>query len=119
MKPQGTTTYGGLYDNGDNSILVSLKPGQGDIVGQLENGRIVAECKGGIINTKHSGQRSRLRRGLCEAVGLLMSRENIGDRQFAVVPLTEDTQRLAERMRPRCRKAGIEIVLISENGIPS
>ena len=119
VEPQGKTTYGGRYDNGDRSILVSLKAGQGDVVGQLNSSKIVAECKGGIINTKHAGQKSRLRRGLCEAVGLLMSRENTEERQYAVVPLTDDTQRLADRMRPRCRKAGIEIVLIREDGMPA
>ncbi len=117
IEPQGSTTYGGRYDNGDRSILVSLKPGQGDVVGQLNSSKIVAECKGGIINTKHAGQKSKLRRGLCEAVGLLMSRENTGERQYAVVPLTDVTQRLADQMRPRCRKAGIEIALIREDGM--
>jgi hypothetical protein len=87
------------------------------VVGQLNSSKIVAECKGGIINTKHAGQKSKLRRGLCEAVGLLMSRENTGERQYAVVPLTDDTQRLADQMRPRCRKAGIEIALIREDGM--
>ncbi|RLA51139.1 MAG: hypothetical protein DRR42_11200 [Gammaproteobacteria bacterium] len=118
-EPQGTTSYGGRYDNGNRSILVSLKPGLGDVVGQLGNKKIVAECKGGILNTKHSGQKSKLRRGLCEAVGQLLSRDNDGEQQFAVVPKTEDTLRLAERMRPRCLKAGIEIVLLNENGIPA
>jgi hypothetical protein len=82
VEPQGSTTYGGRYDNGDRSILVSLKPGQGDVVGQLNNSKIVAECKGGIINTKHAGQKSKLRRGLCEAVGLLMSRERRESKLF-------------------------------------
>jgi len=116
VEPQGRTAYGGRYRNGDRSVLVSLHSGQGDVVAQLNRTKIVAECKGGIINTKHPGQKSKLRRGLCEAVGHLMSRENAGEKQYAVVPLTDDTQRLAEQMRPRCRKVGIEIVLIREDG---
>jgi hypothetical protein len=115
IKPQGITSYGGQYRKGDCSILVSLKPGQGDVVGLLNGTRIIAECKGGIINTKHPGQKSRLRRGLCQAIGLLMSRNNEEEKHYAVVPLTEDTQRLASQMRARCRKAGIEIVLIRED----
>jgi hypothetical protein len=118
VEPQGTTTYGGRYRKGDRTVLVSLQPGQGDVVGELDGTRIFAECKGGIINTNHPGQRSKLRRGLCEAVGLLMSRGNMGERQYAVVPLTNETQRLADQMRPRCRKVGIEIVLIREDGNP-
>ena len=116
VEPQGSTTYGGRYNNGNRSILVSSRPGMGDVLAKMECYTIVAECKGGIINTKHKGQKSRLRRGLCEAVGLLMSREATEERHYAVVPLTDDTQRLAEQMRPRCTKAGIEIVLIREDG---
>jgi hypothetical protein len=116
VEPQGKTTYSGRYTNGNRSILVSLKPGTGDVLAKMGSYTIVAECKGGIINTKHAGQKSRLRRGLCEAVGLLMAREDTEERHYAVVPLTDDTQRLAERMRPRCTKAGIEIVLICEDG---
>ena len=116
VEPQGKTTYGGRYTNGSRSILVSSRPGVGDVRAKMESYIIVAECKGGIINTKHAGQKSRLRRGLCEAVGLLMSREATEERHYVVVPLTDDTQRLAERMRPRCTKAGIEIVLIREDG---
>jgi hypothetical protein len=117
VQPQGSTTYGGRYDKGNRSILVSLKPGRGDVIGQLNSSKIVAECKGGIINTKHAGLKSKLRRSLCEAVGLLMSRENTGEKQYAVVPLTDDTLRLADRMRRRCREAGIEIALVREDGM--
>jgi hypothetical protein len=76
---------------------------------------IVAECKGGIVNTRHAGQTSRLRKGLCEAVGLLMAREK-GGRQVAVVPNTETTFRLAKRLAPRARDAGIDIALVDERG---
>ena len=116
VEPQGKTTYCGRYSNGNQSILVSSRPGMGDVLAKMERHTIVAECKGGIINSKHAGQKSRLRRGLCEAVGLLMSRESTEERHYAVVPLTDDTQRLAERMRSRCTKAGVEIVLIREDG---
>ena len=62
---------------------------------------ISAECKGGIINTRHPGQVSRLYKGLCETVGLLMaSRRQV--RQVAVVPFTEGTLRLAERGAALC-----------------
>ena len=84
----------------------------------MDHYTIVAECKGGIINTRHPGQKSRLRSGLCEAVGLLMAHEMNGDRLFAVVPDTEDTRRLAERIRPRCVSVGINVILMREDGIP-
>lgn len=76
---------------------------------------ISAECKGGIINTKHPGQVSRLYKGLCETVGMLMATPSQG-RQVAVVPLTNSTLRLAQRLAPRCALAGIEIALVGGRG---
>jgi hypothetical protein len=76
---------------------------------------ISAECKGGIMNTRHPGQVSRLYKGLRETVGMLMATPSQG-RQVAVVPLTESTRRLAERLAPRCALAGIEIALVGSRG---
>lgn len=76
---------------------------------------ISAECKGGIINTRHPGRVSRLYKGLCETVGMLMATLSQG-RQVAVVPLTESTLRLAERLATRCALAGIEIALVGSRG---
>jgi hypothetical protein len=76
---------------------------------------ISAECKGGIINTRHPGQVSRLYKGLCETVGMLMANPSPG-RQIAVVPRTEGTLRLAQRLAPRCASAGIELALVGSRG---
>jgi len=74
-KLQGTTSFGGVYESATTgrTILVNPKPGRCDVVADIAGRSFVAECKGGIINTRHAGQLSRLRRGLCEAVGLLLS----------------------------------------------
>lgn len=114
-EPRGTTAYCGTYRDGQQTIVVASTPGKGDVVAQTDDGTIVAECKGGIINTRHAGQLSRLRRGLCEAVGLLMTREK-GGRQVAVVPKTQTTMKLAQKLAPRARDAGIEIALVDERG---
>lgn len=112
----GSTTYGGVYRNpAGQAITVHPKSGLGDVVAEVGNNVISAECKGGIINTRHPGQVSRLYRGLCETVGLLMATPSQG-RQVAVVPLTERTLRLAERLAPRCALAGIEIALVGSRG---
>jgi len=37
-------------------------------------------------------------------------------RQVAVVPLTDATQRLAKKLRPRFAKVGIEIALVNDRG---
>jgi hypothetical protein len=114
-KPQGQTTYSGTYVNGQLSILVASIPGKGDVVATTQDVAIIAECKGGIVNTRHAGQISRVRKGLCEAVGLLMARAKVG-KQVAVVPKTETTLRLAQKLAPRARDAGIEIALVDERG---
>lgn len=116
VSSMGTTSYGGLYRTaGGWEITVNPKSGQGDVVADLGNAVLSAECKGGVINTRHAGQVSRLYRGLCETIGLLMASETPG-RQVAVVPYTEGTLRLAKRMAPRCAQAGIEIALVGRKG---
>jgi hypothetical protein len=112
----GTTTYAGRYVRADDrSIVVNPIPGEGDVVAEADGVIIWAECKGGIINTRHSGQVSRLYKGLCETVGMLMAKPSSG-RQVAVVPYTESTLRLANRLLPRCASAGIEIALVRSRG---
>ncbi|MBO9378837.1 hypothetical protein GG804_18885 [Sphingomonas histidinilytica] len=112
----GTTAYGGAYENSaGQTITVNPRSGLGDVVAEVGDHVISAECKGGIINTKHAGQVSRLYKGLCETVGMLMATPTQG-RQVAVVPLTASTLRLAERLAPRCAIAGIEIALVGSRG---
>ena len=112
---QGKTAYCGTYRNGRQTIIVASTPGKGDVVARTNDVVIVAECKGGIINTSYAGQKSRLRKGLCEAVGLLMARDK-GGKQVAVVPHTETTLKLARKLAPRALEAGIAIALVDELG---
>ncbi len=111
----GTTAYCGTYVRDQQVIRITSVPGKGDVVAKTHEGTIIAECKGGIVNTSHAGQTSRLRKGLCEAVGLLMASPKTG-RQVAMVPHTETTLRLALRTAPRAKDAGIEIALVDELG---
>ena len=77
----------------------------------------VAECKGGVLNSKHSGQTSRLRQGLCETIGLSMASPVVSGRhQFVVVPNTPVTEKLALKMSHRVRTAGILISLVDGRG---
>ena len=118
VTPRGTTAYGGIYRHADgHEIDVFPKSGLGDVVATLGNGRIVAETKGGIMNTTHSGPTSRIRRGLCEAVGLLLATPfEQATRQVAVVPDVPVTRRLAKSMTQRARRVGIEIALVDRRG---
>ena len=117
-KPMGTTSYGGLYTHDDGrTILVNPASGRGDVVADIDGRSYVAECKGGILNTTHPGQTSRLRQGLCETVGLSLATPIVkGRRQFAVVPKTKVTEALAARMAARAGHAGIEIALVDGLG---
>jgi hypothetical protein len=112
----GSTSYGGVFaDSHGRKIVVNPKSGLGDVVASANGTIITAECKGGIINTRHPGQQSKLYRGLCETVGLLMAAPSRG-RQIAVVPYTEQTFRLATRLASRCAVAGIELALVKRRG---
>jgi hypothetical protein len=60
---------------------------------------------------------SRLRKGLCETIGLSLSSPIAeGKRQFSVVPRTPTTETLAKRMIVRAKTAGIEIALVDGQG---
>ena len=98
-------------------LTVTPRPGLGDVVCQLGDRIVVAECKGGVTNSTHAGQLSRLRKGLCEAIGLLMTRPQNGERHIAVVPATPVTEGVARRMLPRIVAAGIEIALVDACGV--
>ncbi|KQU76498.1 hypothetical protein ASC75_02465 [Aminobacter sp. DSM 101952] len=112
----GSTLYGGHYVRGDHTVIVNPRSGQGDVVGELDGRRVVAECKGGTINSNHPGQKSRLRKGLAELIGQLMVRDVSDERQVAVLPSTTEVERLAVKLARRCAGAGIEIALIEHDG---
>lgn len=112
----GQTAYGGTYaDSEGRTVVILPKSGLGDVVAKVGGTTIMAECKGGILNTRHPGQKSRLSKGLCEMVGRLMASQSPG-RQIAVAPFTTETCRLAQRLAPRCKLAGIELALVKGDG---
>lgn len=112
----GRTSYGGIYTDAEGrTLIVNPKSGLGDVVTSFNGDSVIAECKGGVINTRHSGRVSLLDRGLHETVGRLMAKP-LGGRQVAVVPYTMRTAELALRLVPRCRQAGIEIALVRSRG---
>lgn len=118
VQPSGRTAYGGLYEAADGrQVVVHPASGLGDVAAVWDGGSIVAECKGGVLNTRHPGQLSRLRQGLCETVGLsLASPIASGRNQFAVVPRTKATENLANRMAARASRAGVAIALVDARG---
>ncbi len=60
----GTTSYGGDYQHSNGwRFTINPSSGKGDVVAQIGNLTLTAECKGGVINTRHPGQVSRIRAG--------------------------------------------------------
>jgi hypothetical protein len=116
--PLGATNYGGRYENGHKTIIVNPKSqhGRGDVVGKINERIVRAECKGGIINSTHSGAQSKMRSGFSELIGQTMAMTEDGGRHVAVLPETADTLVQARRLVTRCNKAGIEIALVKANG---
>ncbi len=114
----GQTRVGGRYTRGPHTLEVDFKSGQGDVVADIDGDCVWVETKGGVLNTKHPGQTSKLRRGLCEAVGMLMngSKTEGADLLLAAVPNHPVTETLAQQMAQRCRDAGIAIALVSDTG---
>jgi hypothetical protein len=115
-KSIGGTAYGGYYVKDGKTLIVNPRSGQYDVSGEIEGVRIGVECKGAIINSTHSGARSRNRKGICEVVGMLLAKSDDGIRQIAAVPSTVDARTMAERMAHRCNAAGIELVLLERDG---
>ena len=94
---------------------IDFRSGLGDVVAEVEGVRVLVEAKGGCINSRNPGQLSRLRKHVYEAVGSLLDGRE-ADRLIAAVPLHAQTERLAGRMAPRCRRVGIEIALVAPDG---
>ena len=113
----GNGSCAGDYQRSGRTLSIDFRSGVGDVVGTVNGTRVVAECKGGIVNSRHAGATSRLRKGLCEAVGQLIGREQpAGERHIAVVPYTRLTATVAERMARRAIEAGIELALVKSDG---
>lgn len=116
-EPVGRHAVAGRYSRNTSTITVTFVPGIGDVVATVGSEKITAECKGGVINTRHPGRQSSLRKGLCEAVGQLLGRELLQrEKHVAVVPSTATTRALASRMAQRANGAGIELALVSSDG---
>lgn len=113
---KGATSYGGVYQRDLDTITVFPKSGQGDVVAIVGGRKVIAECKGGVINSRHGGVLSRTRSGLSELIGQLMVLPADGARQIAVRPYTRTAEDLAKRLSARCAAAGIEIALVREEG---
>lgn len=112
----GKRGISGTFRRDGHLLTIHSRPGLGDVVTTLNGVDIEVEAKGGCINTRHPGQLSKLRKGLHEAVGQLMSSPRTDCRLIAAVPKHPETERLVGRLSARCARASIEIVLVDSDG---
>ncbi len=113
---KGKTREAGTYTRDRQTLVVEFQPGRGDVVADVQGCHVVVEAKGGIVNTRHPGQKSKLRKHLYEAVGMLLDGPDNADRLIAAVPRHPETKKIANRMAGRCLDVGIQISLVSEEG---
>ena len=115
-KTEGRTQHAGIWVRDDRTLEVHFHPGKGDVVGDVGGKRILVEAKGGCIHSRHPGLLSQLRTHLYEAVGSLFDAPGEATRLVAAVPRHAETEKLTHRMAGRCRKADVQIALVSPNG---
>jgi hypothetical protein len=116
LETLGSTSYGGRYVRGSETVVVRPASGLGDVLGEVGGRKVIAECKGGVINSTRAGQKSRLRKALSELMGQLMVLPVDEARQVAVLPFTVEVSRLAQRLARRCATVGIEIAMVQPDG---
>jgi len=112
----GKRGVSGTFERGSQQITIHSKPGLGDVVATLDGVEVEVETKGGVINSRHPGRLSRLRKGLHEAVGQLMASPRGEGQLIAAVPSHPETLKVAEKLRERCSRVGITLALIERDG---
>jgi hypothetical protein len=119
-EPQvGRNAWTGAYRRGDKTIRVHSRPGEGDVVAQVNGRRIIAECKKGpLVRKPGSPEYPLLTTALGQALLFDVSADDI---VVAAVPDTPVFRKLAEtwRSRPLVRRAGIQLALVHRDGTVS
>jgi hypothetical protein len=117
-KGRGTTSYGGLYSGpSGQTLLVNPSPEGSTSWPKRRPGASPPSVRAASSTPGTQVMVSRLRKGLCEAVGMLLQNPvQDGQRQVAVVPCTPATEALGRKTAPRAQAAGIEIALVDGRG---
>lgn len=113
----GKTNFGGTWDGPLGQIIVSSRPGFGDIVGEVDGVEYFIEAKGGVINSGYAGHGSRNRNQLYLTLGQLFAKApGPKVRRVAAVPRSPDILGLLKTLGPQIEAAGIDVALVLENG---
>ena len=110
-------SWRGEYQKGQLKLVLHAKPGLGDVVCEVGNLRIRAECKKGPLIDKKGNPEYGVLRGL---IGQLMTSSSVVDHDFlvAAVPATNRFNKLRREWSNlrKMRTAGIHIVLVGRDG---
>jgi hypothetical protein len=112
----GRSAWTGAYRRGDKTIRVHARPGESQVIAQINERRIVAVCTKGPLIRKPGGPEPRL---LTTALGLALLLDVTGDDiVIAAVPDTPVFRQYVEtcRSRPLIRRARIQLALVHRNG---
>jgi hypothetical protein len=116
-EPQGKNSWHGIYGNGGSTLIVTSRPGIGDVVVKVGDHRVRVESKKGPFIKKRGSPEYPLVR---EAIGQLMTVESVEEQDIlaVAVPLTDKFRNLAQkwRTRPLLVSARINIVLVGRDG---
>jgi len=114
----GSKDWQGRYVKDGQTLIIHSTPGVGDVVVQLGDRRVRAECKGGPLIKKPG---SREYRKLREALGQAITVDHVGpdDVLMVAIPRTAAFCNLADKWRvaPLVAGAEIQIVLVARDGM--
>jgi hypothetical protein len=117
VRQRGSNAWQGDYVNGDQHLIIHSRPGVGDVVMQVGDQRVRAECKGGpLVRSPSSQEYPILRRALGQVI--TVQQVDRGDVLLVAVPQSPKLRELASRWRdaPLVQRAGIQIVLVGRDG---
>lgn len=115
----GKNAWAATYGRNGATMKVHSHPGKGDVVASIGGRKVIAECKKGPLIMKVGSPELPL---LYAALGqAILFNADEDDIVIAAVPDTSRFQRIAAdwRERPRLKRAGIQIVLVSRTGAVS
>jgi hypothetical protein len=119
VRQEGQRSWHGVYSRREQELHISSASGTADMLLQLGNRRVVAECKGGPLLNKPGNPEHRI---LKEALGQALIWNALpSDLLIVAVPDTPRFRPLVEawQQRPLVLKTGIQIALVAQNGAVS
>jgi hypothetical protein len=106
----------GTYEKEKRRLIVSSNSRGGDVIAQIGDRRVRAECKKGNLGRTKGNPENRL---IHEAIGQLMTIEDYSKGDILLVAVPDGLSQRAKRnwlSRPLMKATGISLVLVSRDG---